>query len=66
MAESEAKALEAHHVQTSMLTAEANGDGPEVNILLVHSQDHLMTSMLAQELIKRADFIYMRQKADKQ
>ncbi|MCI9199787.1 MAG: PTS lactose/cellobiose transporter subunit IIA [Lachnospiraceae bacterium] len=65
LAESEAKALEAHHVQTSMLTAEANGDGPEVNILLVHSQDHLMTSMLAQELIK--ELIYLHEtKADKQ
>ena len=27
----------------------------EVDVLLVHAQDHLMTSMLAQELI--ADFI---------
>ena len=35
-----------------------------VNILLVHSQDHLMTSMLAQELIK--ELIYLHEtKADK-
>ncbi len=64
LAESEKKALEAHHVQTEMLTAEANGEGPNVNILLVHSQDHLMTSMLAQELIK--ELIYLHEiKADK-
>lgn len=47
-----------------MLTAEANGEGPNVNILLVHSQDHLTTSMLAQELIK--ELIYLHEtKADK-
>ena len=55
----------AHHVQTEMLAAEANGEGPEINILLVHSQDHLMTSMLAQELIR--ELIYLHEiKSDKQ
>lgn len=64
LAESEAKALEAHHVQTDLLVAEADGESPEINILLVHSQDHLMTSMLAQELIK--ELIYLHEtKADK-
>ena len=51
--------------QTEMLAAEANGEGPEINILLVHSQDHLMTSMLAQELIR--ELIYLHEiKSDKQ
>ncbi len=61
---SKEKTLEAHHVQTELLMAEANGEGPEVNILLVHSQDHLMTSMLAQELIQELIELNMR-KADK-
>ena len=65
LAESEGKALEAHHVKTELLAAEAGGDGPEINILLVHSQDHLMTSMLAQELIKELIILH-ETKADKQ
>ncbi|HIZ45934.1 MAG TPA: PTS lactose/cellobiose transporter subunit IIA [Candidatus Olsenella pullistercoris] len=51
MAQSRAAALEAHHVQTDLLTKEASGDHTTVDVLLVHAQDHLMTSMLAQELI---------------
>ena len=65
MAESKAKALEAHHIQTALLADEGNGEGPQVNLLLVHAQDHLMTSMLAQELI--AELIELHEtKADKQ
>ena len=64
MAESKKKALEAHHIQTGLLTDEGNGEGPQVNLLLVHAQDHLMTSMLAQELI--AELIELHEKkADK-
>ena len=51
MAQSRAQLTEAHHSQTDLLAAEAQGNKLEVNVLLVHSQDHLMTSMLAQELI---------------
>ena len=47
-----------------LLTDEGNGEGPQVNLLLVHAQDHLMTSMLAQELI--AELIELHEKkADK-
>ena len=31
MAESKAKALEAHHIQTGLLADEGNGEGPQVN-----------------------------------
>lgn len=58
LAESQAKSLEAHHVQTELLAAEARGEDLKVGILLVHSQDHLMTSMLAQELIKEMVEMY--------
>ncbi|WP_300740357.1 PTS lactose/cellobiose transporter subunit IIA [uncultured Dubosiella sp.] len=43
--------LEAHQAQTALLSAEADGQNPEINVLLIHAQDHLMTSMLAQEMI---------------
>lgn len=48
----------AHKAQTDLLFAEANGDKQEVNVLLVHSQDHLMTSMLASELIREIILLY--------
>ena len=45
----------AHKAQTDLLVKEASGD---INILLIHSQDHLMTSMLANELIKEIILLY--------
>ena len=51
-------AVEAHHMQTELLTNEANGNKAQVDVLLVHAQDHLMTSMLAVELIKELIAIY--------
>jgi len=50
--QSEESSLRAHKAQTGLLVSEANGDANEINILLIHAQDHLMTSLLAQELIK--------------
>lgn len=58
MKESSASALEAHRAQTDLLVKEANGDHTPVDVLLVHAQDHLMTSMLARELI--SEIIEMR------
>jgi PTS system cellobiose-specific IIA component len=50
--QSEDSSLRAHKAQTSLLVSEANGEKNDINILLIHAQDHLMTSLLAQELIK--------------
>lgn len=54
---SEASVL-AHNAQTELLCNEANGEKTEMSVLLVHSQDHLMTSMLAVELIKELIYMY--------
>jgi PTS system cellobiose-specific IIA component len=51
-------AVEAHHMQTELLVNEANGNKTPVDVLLVHAQDHLMTSMLAVEMIKELITIY--------
>lgn len=59
IAQAEASVLEAHRIQTSLLAKEANGDHTEVNVMLVHAQDHLMTAILAKELI--AEMIEMYQ-----
>lgn len=51
-------AVEAHHMQTELLVNEANGNKTPVDVLLVHAQDHLMTSMLAVEVIKELIELY--------
>lgn len=48
----------AHKAQTELLFQEANGEKHQVNVLLIHSQDHLMTSILATELIKEMILLY--------
>lgn len=55
---SDAAAVLAHHAQTDLLVKHANGDDVNVDVLLVHAQDHLMTSMLAVELIKELITMY--------
>lgn len=42
----------AHHIQTDIIQREARGEEKmELSFLMVHAQDHLMTSMLAKDLI---------------
>lgn len=45
--------LEAHKIQTQLITAEMSGgeNRPEIGLLMVHAQDHYMTSQLARDLI---------------
>ncbi|EEI86056.1 PTS lactose/cellobiose transporter subunit IIA [Anaerococcus lactolyticus] len=45
--------LACHEVQTSMLTKEANGEKNEINIILIHAQDHLTMATMAMENAKR-------------
>ncbi|AWK50791.1 PTS lactose/cellobiose transporter subunit IIA [Clostridium beijerinckii] len=40
----------AHNVQTSLIQKEASGEKTEVSLLMVHAQDHLMTSMTLKTL----------------
>lgn len=64
MKESDRDAVLAHKTQTELLVAEANGQKIDINVLLIHSQDHLMTSMLAQELIREMIVLH-KDKADR-
>lgn len=45
----EKKLHEAHQVQTKMIQQEANGEKVDVNIILVHAQDHLTTAMILKD-----------------
>lgn len=40
----------AHQTQTELLQGEANGDKHDISLLMVHAQDHLMTSIEVRNL----------------
>ncbi|WFA76885.1 PTS cellobiose transporter subunit IIA [Streptococcus suis] len=42
--------LEAHHSQTGLLQEYASGTEVKVEIIMVHAQDHLMTTMTLREV----------------
>lgn len=42
---------EAHKIQTRLIGDDQGVGKTKVNLVLVHAQDHLMTSMLARELV---------------
>ncbi|WP_091348711.1 PTS lactose/cellobiose transporter subunit IIA [Anaerobranca gottschalkii] len=50
--------LKAHKVQTNLIQEEAKGNKTEINLLLIHAQDHLMTSILAKDLIEEMLDLY--------
>lgn len=51
---------QAHNVQSSMLTAEAQGDHAKVTLLMVHSQDHLMNAITFRDLAGEMVALYKR------
>lgn len=56
--EAKEKILLAHKFQTEILQKEASGEKVNINLIMVHAQDHLMTSMLAKELIEELVNVY--------
>ena len=56
--EADEASIQAHNVQTQLLAKEAGGEHTEVDVMLVHAQDHLMTSILAKELISEMIELY--------
>lgn len=50
--------LQAHEVQTELICAEADGEDVKMGVLMVHAQDHLMTSLLARDLIEEMILLY--------
>ena len=43
---------EAHDIQTAMMAAECDGQPVEKSILLIHAQDHFMTSLAVRDMAK--------------
>jgi PTS system cellobiose-specific IIA component len=64
MKNAEEELLEAHKVQTQLIYNEANGKRVEVSVLFVHAQDHLMSAILAKDLIY--EMIDMEEEIQKQ
>lgn len=52
LAESTAASKRAHRVQTALIGLDEGEGKVPVNLIMVHAQDHIMTSMLARELIE--------------
>ena len=55
-----AATLPVHKQQMELITATAQGDEVPIDVLLVHAQDHLMNSELAQDLIRELITLYKR------
>lgn len=49
---------DAHAAQTQMLAKEAGGENPEIGFIMVHGQDHLMTTILLKDIIHHLIDIY--------
>jgi PTS system cellobiose-specific IIA component len=47
---SDAELKEAHDVQTGMLTKEAQGEHTEIDLYMVHGQDHLMNAITFKDM----------------
>jgi len=60
MALAKTQLIAAHHIQTDLLQAEARGEKQEINLLLIHAQDHLMTAMLAKDLIEEMILMFKK------
>lgn len=50
--------VNAHNVQTDMLTKEAQGHHVHVDLYMVHAQDHLMTAITFIDLAKEVVELY--------
>lgn len=52
---------QAHKMQTRLIEQDAGEGRQPMTLIMVHAQDHLMTSMLARELSEEIIHLYQRQ-----
>ncbi|WP_231566745.1 PTS lactose/cellobiose transporter subunit IIA [Erwinia sp. 9145] len=60
MAQSQTMAKEAHILQTQLIEFDEGEGKIPVHLIMVHAQDHLMTAMLAKELIQEIIELHQR------
>lgn len=58
--EAKEKMLQAHGMQTELICKEADGENFQIGLLMVHAQDHLMTAILARELVEEMIELYKK------
>lgn len=51
---------EAHKIQTKLLTLEANNEDIDFSVILLHSQDHLMTTLNYERMANEFIDLYKR------
>ena len=56
----DAELLGAHHAQTDLLQKYASGTEVKIEIIMVHAQDHLMTTMTLKEVAVEMITLYQR------
>ena len=64
LTESRSLVKQAHKIQTQLITMAGEGKSIPLSLMMIHAQDHLMGSMLAQDLID--EMIQLYQAIDKQ
>ncbi|MDQ0360518.1 PTS system cellobiose-specific IIA component [Breznakia pachnodae] len=58
--EGEEELVQAHQAQTNLLHKFSHGTTIEIQIIMVHAQDHLMTTMTLLEVAKEMKYLYER------
>ncbi len=53
MASSESACLQAHKIQTALISQDEGCGKIKVNLILIHAQDHLMNAILCQDLARK-------------
>lgn len=61
--EAEQEINKAHKYQTELLQNEAQGEESELNLLLIHSQDHLMNAITVKDLANEMVDLYKEMKS---
>lgn len=64
MKSSDDEFAKAHHSQTELIQSEAKGEKIDMSLIVVHAQDHLMTSGVVRDLAKEIITIHKKM-ADK-
>ncbi|MDO5088843.1 MAG: PTS lactose/cellobiose transporter subunit IIA [Leptotrichiaceae bacterium] len=58
--EGEENIVKAHNAQTDILSKEAGGENLEMSFIMIHGQDHLMTTILLKDITKHLIELYKK------
>ena len=59
--EAEDLLIQCHQKQTDLLQTEARGEDADMSYLMVHAQDHLMTTLLLKEILETFIDLYVEE-----